>query len=82
MTRRFEYGVTRIKDLKVATRLDSQGKSVVEAVELDGRAVRPSERFWKSLHVRFGFTRSAGVWNETATVRAAPCWPSPTPPPR
>jgi hypothetical protein len=56
MTRRFEYGVTRIKDLKVTTRPDHQGRSVVESLELDGRPVRPSPRFWNSLHVRFGFT--------------------------
>ncbi len=56
MTRQFEYGVAAIKDLKVATRLDPQGRRVVEALELDGRVVRPSQRFWNSLHVRFGFT--------------------------
>jgi hypothetical protein len=56
MAPRFEYGVTRIKDLKVKTRTDQQGRGVVEALEVDGRAVRPSQRFWNSLHVRFGFT--------------------------
>jgi hypothetical protein len=56
MTRCFEYGITRIKDLQVITRLDHQGRSVVERLELDGRPVRPSKRFWNSLHVRFGFT--------------------------
>jgi hypothetical protein len=56
MVRRFEYGVTRIKDLQVKTRLDNVGKPVVESLELDGRPVRPSPRFWNSLHVRFGFT--------------------------
>src|SRR6059058_5925838 len=56
MAQRFEYGVARIKDLKVSTRLDHQGRRVVEALELAGRPVRPSPRFWNSLHVRFGFT--------------------------
>jgi hypothetical protein len=56
MTQVFEYGVARIKDLKVGTRLDGQGRRVVETLELDGRPVRPSKRFWNSLHVRFGFT--------------------------
>jgi hypothetical protein len=56
MVRSFEYGVTRIKDLQVKTHIDGVGKPVVESVELDGRPVRPSPRFWNSLHVRFGFT--------------------------
>src|SRR5262249_15557790 len=56
MTRVFEYGVTSIKDLQVKTRTDSQGRSIVESLELDGRPVQPSQRFWNSLHVRFGFT--------------------------
>src|SRR5437016_3849209 len=54
--KRFEYGVARIKDFTVTTRKDQQGRSVVESLQLEGRAVRPSSRFWNSLHVRFGFT--------------------------
>jgi hypothetical protein len=56
MVRCFEYGVTRIKDLQVKTRGDGLGKQIVESLELDGRPVQPSQRFWTSLHVRFGFT--------------------------
>jgi hypothetical protein len=56
MSRHFEYGVTRIKDLTVQSRIDSQGRKVVDSLELDGRPVLPSSRFWNSLHVRFGFT--------------------------
>jgi hypothetical protein len=56
MSSRFEYGVTRIKDLQVKTRTNEQGKILVESLELDGRRVQPSSRFWTSLHVRFGFT--------------------------
>jgi hypothetical protein len=56
MSHRFEYGVTRIKDLVVKSRTDDQGRSIVESLELDGRTVQPSSRFWNSLHVRFGFT--------------------------
>jgi hypothetical protein len=56
MVRSFEYGVTRIKDLQVKTRINPSGKSVVESLEMDGRPVLPSTRFWNSLHVRFGFT--------------------------
>jgi hypothetical protein len=56
MTGRFEYGVIRIKDLQVRTGADQAGRTVVRDVLLDGRAVRPSNRFWTSLHLRFGFT--------------------------
>jgi hypothetical protein len=56
MTRRFEYGVARIKDIQVGTAQDRTGKSVVREVLLDGRPVRPNQRFWNSLHLRFGFT--------------------------
>jgi hypothetical protein len=56
MSRQFEYGVTRIKDLQVKTRVDGTGKTVIDNLELDGRPVQPSPRFWNSLHVRFGFT--------------------------
>ncbi|MGL4554675.1 MAG: DUF932 domain-containing protein, partial [Gemmataceae bacterium] len=46
-----------VKDIKVTTRLDkTSNRPAVDAVELDGRPVKPSSRFWNSLHVRFGFT--------------------------
>jgi hypothetical protein len=56
MSTRFEYGVARIKDLEVRTGVDRAGKTGVREVLLDGRPVRPSKRFWTSLHLRFGFT--------------------------
>src|SRR6476646_1308033 len=56
MSTRFEYGTARIKDLEVVTRTDPVGKRRVESLRLDGRTVRPSQRFWNSLHHRFGFT--------------------------
>lgn len=56
MTTRFEYGVARIKELEVKTRADVTGRRAVESLTLAGRAVRPSQRFWNSLHHRFGFT--------------------------
>ena len=80
MTRRFEYGVTRIKDLSVTARLDQQGRRTVEALELEGRPVRPSPRFWNSLHVRFGFTSNifryfshAEVFERISQVAANDC---------
>jgi hypothetical protein len=56
MTRRFEYGTARIKDLAVRTTTDKTGKTDVSAVLLNDEPVRPSKRFWNSLHLRFGFT--------------------------
>ena len=53
---RFDYGVARIKDLDVRTGPDRNGKTRVREVLLDGEPVRPSNRFWTSLHLRFGFT--------------------------
>jgi hypothetical protein len=56
MTRRFEYGTACIKDLEVRTGTDRTGKTFVRDVLLSGEPVRPSKRFWNSLHMRFGFT--------------------------
>ncbi|MBY0230250.1 MAG: hypothetical protein K2W96_13285, partial [Gemmataceae bacterium] len=56
MSQRFEYGTACIKDFSVTTKADSQGRAVSTLVELKGEAVRPSPRFWSSLHTRFGFT--------------------------
>jgi hypothetical protein len=56
MTRRFEYGTARIKDLAVRTTTDRNGKTDVSAVLLNDEPVRPGKRFWNSLHLRFGFT--------------------------
>src|SRR5215218_3773944 len=57
MTRTFDYGTCAVKDIKVTTRTEkTSNRTVVDAVELNGRPVKPSNRFWNSLHVRFGFT--------------------------
>ena len=56
MTQRFEYGVSRIKDFEVRTTENSKGQTVVSEMLLDGRSLQPSNRFWNSLHLRFGFT--------------------------
>lgn len=56
MAIRFDYGVARIKDLEVRTGPDRNGKVGVREVLLDGESVQPSNRFWNSLHLRFGFT--------------------------
>ena len=52
----FEYGTTSVKDLSVTTAVDCTGKSYVREVLLNEEPLRPSNRFWNSLHLRFGFT--------------------------
>ncbi len=56
MTQRFEYGTTRIKDLAVQTHRDQQGRMTRCEVLLNDEPVLTSNRFWNSLHLRFGFT--------------------------
>src|SRR4051794_1901972 len=53
---RFEYGTTRIKDLRVDGRPSPMGKRETRQVVLDGEPVATTDRFWSSLHLRFGFT--------------------------
>lgn len=53
---RFEYGTARIKDLDVQVDVDRTGKQTITAIELGGQQLRPTSRFWNSLHLRFGFT--------------------------
>ncbi len=56
MTTKFEYGVASIKDLQVKTEADAAGKPMIRAIALKDRLLRPTPRFWSSLHLRFGFT--------------------------
>lgn len=55
-TPRFEYGITSVKDVSVSMGVDRKGKAMVDRVEIDGRELKPTNRFWNSLHLRFGFT--------------------------
>lgn len=56
MSQRFHYGVARIQDFEVTGGTDACGKSTIAEVRLHGETVRPTKRFWNSLHQRFGFT--------------------------
>src|SRR6516162_8008909 len=57
MTKRFEYGVSSVKDLRVLPAPTTvAGKKRHHDLELNGEKVRTSDRFWNSLHMRFGFT--------------------------
>jgi hypothetical protein len=53
---KFEYGVASIKDLRVKTEADGTGRALIRAITLKDRPLRPTTRFWNSLHLRFGFT--------------------------
>ena len=51
----FDYGYANICDFNVqATREMKSGRSVSTSVEVAGRTVTPTRRFWKSLFMRFG----------------------------
>ena len=54
----FEYGTSRIQDMVVRASSDPNGNKRVQSIELSGRPVQPTKRFWKSLHLRFGFTEN------------------------
>src|SRR5256885_1922950 len=56
MTRRFEYGITHIKDLSVKAHRDQQGRLTRCEVLLNDEPVLATDRFWNSRHLRFGFT--------------------------
>jgi hypothetical protein len=57
MTIRFEYGTARIKDFEVHSGTPTvKGKRPVLEVRLNGEPMTTSNRFWNSLHLRFGFT--------------------------
>lgn len=57
-TATFEYGVSRLKEIKVQTAVNKAGHTVVDHLTLEGRPVKPSNRFWHSLQIRFGFTQN------------------------
>lgn len=54
MSQHFEYGTTRVRDLDVQTVRNARGQNVVKEVLIEGEPVKPSKRFWTSLHMRFG----------------------------
>jgi hypothetical protein len=56
MSLTFDYRTTRIKDLQVVTTKNQAGKTLVASVNLNDEPLVPTDRFWSSLHMRFGFT--------------------------
>lgn len=61
MVQAFEYGVTAIGNLQVETRVTEdkrRRRRPVTQVSIDGEPFQPSERFWTSLYIRYGFSKS------------------------
>jgi len=56
MSLTFEYKTARIKDLQVITGRNNAGKTTIQGVTLSEEPLVPTDRFWNSLHMRFGFT--------------------------
>lgn len=52
---KFDYGTCRLKDLRLNTDTVAN-KTVVKSIELNGENLKPTNRFWTSLQMRFGFT--------------------------
>ncbi len=61
MSKTFEYGVTTIGELQVETKM-AEGKRhrrrPVTQVLIDDEPFKPTERFWTSLYIRYGFSKS------------------------
>ncbi len=52
-----EYGVANLRSFQITTEEEEKNKrKVVSAVSIDGRQLRPSNRFWTSLFARFGIS--------------------------
>jgi hypothetical protein len=52
----FEYGTTRIKDIQVRVDRQIPGRNRISEILLNDEPVFATDRFWNSLHMRFGFT--------------------------
>ena len=61
MSKTFEYGVTTIGELQVETKVAEDKRHrrrPVTEVLIDEEPLNPSERFWTSLYIRYGFSKS------------------------
>jgi hypothetical protein len=50
-----DYTIQSIKDLKVNSQKNKNGKMEVTSIEVEGKYCEPSQRFWDSICSRFGF---------------------------
>lgn len=56
---RFDYGVSTVSNLRVGEVARSdRGKVTLKDLELDGRPVRATRRFWRSFFTRFGIAEN------------------------
>jgi hypothetical protein len=58
----FEYGFCKINDLTVLPTSSGVFDRKLSRVRIQDRKVRASNRFWTSLHRRFGFTENIFKW--------------------
>ena len=61
MSKTFEYGVTTIGELQVETKVAEDKRHrrrPVTQVLIDEEPFKPTERFWTSLYIRYGFSKS------------------------
>jgi hypothetical protein len=58
----FEYGVCRINEIQAVRMSDDPKDKAIRRVNLQGRTLTATNRFWQSLHRRFGFTENFFNW--------------------
>lgn len=65
----FDYGMTRVHQMRVTeARRSKTGKLDVRRMEVDGRSVVPTPRFWRSFFVRYGISDNVFRYFEPAEV--------------
>lgn len=65
----FEYGLTKVRDLQVASAKRSKsGRLTVGRMEVGGQLVAPTDRFWRSFFIRFGISDSVFRYFDPAEV--------------
>lgn len=62
MNSTFEYGVCKINEIQVTSGSDKSNGKTIRKVSLQGRPIDATNRFWQSLHRRFGFTENFFKW--------------------
>ena len=69
MTRTFDYGYTKVRDLyAVGERRRKSGKATISAITVEGEKAVPTKRFWKSFFVRFGISDNVFRYFEPTEV--------------
>ncbi|MFN9510422.1 MAG: DUF932 domain-containing protein [Planctomycetota bacterium] len=58
----FEYGVCKINEIQAVRTSDEPKDRSIRRINLQGRPLTATKRFWQSLHRRFGFTENFFNW--------------------